>query len=161
MSESFKDFLTERAVDSDTIHQAARFYLAERTDDMDEEEMKEELVRQAGDPDAVEAALRLLERDSAALENAGLALLSAAWDDPQERERVKGAIEGAKKQMPIIEIAILAIVGMYGMYLVKTGGKQRVTKVVKRNPDGSLEETEITEYHKPSEPLSAVVSTIK
>lgn len=161
MSKSFKDFLTELAVDSDTIHQAARFYLAEVTEDMDEEEMKQKLVDETGNADAVEAALRLLERDSTALENADLTLLSAAWEDPQEREKVKGAIEDAKKQLPIIEIGILAIVAMYGMYLVTTGGKQKVTRVTKRNPnDGSLEEIEMTEYSKPSEPLSAVVNLI-
>ncbi len=46
------------------------------------------------------------------------------------------------------------------MYLVTTGEETRGDKIVKRNPDGSLEETEITEYHKPSEPLSAVITTV-
>jgi hypothetical protein len=54
----------------------------------------------------------------------------------------------------VIEIAILATVAMYGMYLVATKGIKK--KVVQRKPDGSF--TESTEYAAPQ--LSAIASLV-
>ena len=91
-----------------------------------------------GDANAVDAALRVLESDPLLEENAALALLSFAWEEPGEVERIKRAIETAKTKLPVIEIAIFAIAGMYGMYPIATGSKKSKSTVTKKKPDGSL-----------------------
>lgn len=161
MRRSLMAFLTERRADTETVQQAARYYLAERTGDLSPEEMRDRLVKAARDVRAAEDALRTLERDPRALENASLALLSCAWADPSEVERVRGAIEEAKGKLPVLEAATLAIVAMYGMYLVVTGGVRKREAVVERGPDGTLRETTTTEYFGPAGPLSAVVNLFR
>jgi hypothetical protein len=54
--------------------------------------------------------------------------------------------------MPVIDLAILAVVLMYGMYLLTTGGKKAETTTVRR-PDGTLEESRI-DYASPDGPMS-------
>jgi hypothetical protein len=157
MEQSFAEFLSTKQADRDTIQQAARYYLAELTDDLDPEDMKQEMVEEAQDPGQVEPLLRTLEQDTASVEEASLLLLSAAWEDPNERERVKRAIEGAKRKLPVISTAILAIVAMYGMYLLATGGVKTSEKTSTRKADGSIETKEKKVYASPTEPLRAIV----
>jgi hypothetical protein len=157
MSESLEAFLTARGVDTETIHQAARYYLAERTEDLPVDDMKEDLANASQDPAEVEAMLADLERDPNAIEQGALALLSAAWDDPAERERVESAIDHARGKLPVIEVGILAVVVMYGLYLQKTGGLKTTETVVERTADGRFRRTTRSSYFDVGTALGSVV----
>ena len=158
MTQSLLDFLTEQHVDSDGIQQAARLYLAERTDDLTKREMRQQLDQATGDARLIDTLMKKLEQDSAAVENGALVLLSWAWEEPGERERVIRAIEQAKAKLPVIEVTLIVIATMYGMYLIATGGKKKVTTWVKRREDGKLEESrETIEYAGFPEVISAMV----
>ena len=122
MTESFADYLSRNDVDTDTLHQAARLYLAERADDLPAEEMYRAVVASSADREAVDAALDRLKSDSAMAEQASLALLSAAWEEPGEAERIRPAIEHAKASLPVVEVTIVAVALMYGVYLAVTRG---------------------------------------
>jgi hypothetical protein len=50
-------------------------------------------------PEEVEPLLKTLEQDTASVEEASLLLLSAAWEDPNERERVRRAIRRCQTQV--------------------------------------------------------------
>jgi len=158
MQPSLKDFLIYRQADTDTIQQAARYYLAERTEDLSPEEMRQRLIQAIGDAKKVDSVLRTFEDDPILAENACLALLSAAWDEAGEVQRIRSAVDSAKTKLPVIEAAIIALVGMYAMYLITTGGVKKSEMTVARNPDGSFIETVTTEYFGPSGPLSTVTS---
>ena len=157
MTQSLKDFLDDRQVDTDTVQQAARYYLAERTNDLTPEEMRQRLINAVGDRQAVDSALRKLERDSSFVENASLLFLSSAWNEPSEKEHVQNCFDDAKGKLPVVEVAILAIVAMYGMYLVATGGVKKEEFTVLRRPDGTLEKRMVKEYFGPEGPLANVV----
>lgn len=157
MDQSFAEFLSAKQADHDTIQQAARYYLAELTDDLDPEDMRQEMVEEAQDPAQVEPLLRTLEQDTASVEEASFLLLSAAWKDPNERERVERAVDGAKRKLDVITVGILAIVAMYGMYLLATGGVKSRTVNTTKKPDGTVETEETTEYASFTEPAGAVV----
>jgi hypothetical protein len=161
VNQSFADFLSGRRADTDTVLQAARYYLAERTGDLSPREMCQALAQAAADPAAVDPVLHRLEQDSGLLEDACLALLSSAWEDSAEVQRVRNAVEQAKEKLPIVEVGILAIVAMYGMYLLTTGGVKRSETVVKRTPDGGLEERKLTEFFGPAGPLSEVAKVLR
>jgi hypothetical protein len=156
MSGNLDDVLQAKGADSDVLMQAARYYMAERCDDLSNDEMLEEMVAQAGDENKVRSELAKLADDPAHLEAAALAVLHWAWDDPAERPRVERAIDGAKGKLPVIEVAILAMVTLYGMYLFTTGGKKKETK--KGGVDGSLQES-IIEYY--PHPLESVVNLFR
>ncbi len=63
MKPSLKEVLENQRVDSDSVQQAVRYYLAERTDDLPPEEMKQQLIDVVGNAAAVDAALRHLKQD--------------------------------------------------------------------------------------------------
>jgi hypothetical protein len=149
VNETFQDFLKEIQPDADSIQQAARYYVAQRSDDLPEDEMAAEVRRALANPADADAAQRELARDSRALENAALAVLSVAWQDPNEREKVRAAFVGAKGKLPLIELGILATVTIYGMWLVVTGGVKKHRVIIQRKPDGTLVEVEVTEFFGP------------
>ncbi len=157
MQQSFVEFLADRHADTDTILQATRYYLAERTDDLSPEEMRQQLVAATGDAKEVDSMLRALENDPLLRENASLALLSFAWEEPGEAEKIQSSVDTAKTKLPVIELAILAIVCMYGMYLITTSGIKKRTTVTTTKPDGSREEEQTEEWFGPAGPLHAIV----
>jgi hypothetical protein len=159
MSDTFDEHIASRGADAETLVQAARYYLAEVTDDLSPDEMREAVSEEVGDEAAVEEALELLEADPAALAAASREVLATAWEDPGERPRVIAVLEEARAKLPVIELGILSITAMYGMWLLTTRGIKRVTEKT-RNADGSETAREI-EYHAPDGPLRAVVELLK
>jgi hypothetical protein len=75
----------------------------------------------------------------------------------RRRRLIWDAFVEAKAKLPVIEVGILAIVAMYGMYLTVTGGVKK--RVAERKKDGTYAET--TEYASPEGPLGMVVKPIK
>lgn len=161
MNHSLKDVLTDHRADIDTVQHAVRYYLGERTDDLSPAEMRDRLVRAAGSPETVDSMVRTLTRNSELVESAGLVTLSCAWPEANQAERIQGAIADAKAKLPVVESAVLAIVALYGMYLVVTGGIKKAETVVQRNPDGSFQERRTVEYFGPSSPLASLVNLFK
>jgi hypothetical protein len=161
MPQSLEAFLADRKADTETIQQATRVYLAQRTDYLPPEEMRRQLIESAGDESAVNELLREIENDPRLAENASLAFLSQAWAEPEEAERIQDAVDEAEEALPVVESIVLATVTMYGMYLVATGGVKKREKVTVRKPDGTLEERETKEYYGPGGPLSKLVSIFR
>ena len=138
MSESFTEFLNEIQADPDMIQQALRMHLSERTNDLTSKEMFIELHESALDEDELDKDLKQLEHNPDALEQAALIYFDQAWQDEAQRPSIRAAFKHGKDRLPVIETAIIAIVGMYAMWLIATGGEtyRRIT----RNLDGSYEE---------------------
>jgi hypothetical protein len=139
--QSLRDLLEERQLRSETVYQAVRYYLAEHLDDPDPDDLLAQLAIVMDDPDH---AYTTLSRDALLLENAALLVLSQAWKDPEERERVRRAIDGATGKLPIIDPHLIAIVCLYGLYLVSRGGRHEKTTI--RRPDDSFEERLVVDY---------------
>ncbi|WP_406053739.1 hypothetical protein [Kribbella sp. NBC_00889] len=157
MSQTFEELLAELRPDADAVEQATRYYLAEKSGDLDPAKMKDQLRQAAGErgPE-LDAALAGVEQDGAQIESACLTILAEAWEDPAERDAVRGALQDAKAQLPVIEVALIAITVAYGMYLLATRGIKRRLKVKRHNPDGSIDEIEEVEYETPDAPLRAI-----
>jgi hypothetical protein len=156
MSKSFEDFLKERKLSPDTLQQAARLLLAEQTDDLPEEKMRQQMAAAVGDSAAVDAALRALTQNSAALQNAAVAYLADVWNTPDGEERVRSAIEDADRSLPVIEVGILAIAAMYIAYLHYTKGIKSEETTVGLKADGSVVVTTKRDLYGPTGPLAAV-----
>jgi hypothetical protein len=141
MNETFTEFLNGMQADPDMIQQALRIYLSERTNDLTHKEMLTELGETVTSEEELDQLLKQLEHDPDALEQAALIHFEHAWEDEAQRPSIRAAFEYAKGRLPVIEMTILAVVAMYGMYLIATeGGLTEIT--VKKNPDGSYEKTE-------------------
>lgn len=157
MTDSLADLLTQKSADADTLHQAMRYVVAESTsDELTVLEMRDILVRFVGGEVRLDKALESLRTNTHAMSEASLRVLSGAWSDPARREMVRGSIDDAKAKAPVIEVGILAIVVMYGMYLYRTCGKA-VEQVTISYKDGEVTYIKRTEYRRPGDPLAAVV----
>jgi hypothetical protein len=154
MQESLTEALSSRAVDADSVHHSLRYYLSERLDDLTTDEMRQELDTALGDGLAEDLAQ--LAADPLLLENASLLILASAWEEPGQAERILQITAEAKAKLPVIEVGIICVAAMYGLYLLRTGGIKRSERTTIRRKDGSLEESEIMEYSDPSGPLSAL-----
>ncbi|MEV4639122.1 hypothetical protein AB0J80_17385 [Actinoplanes sp. NPDC049548] len=141
--------LTE-STDADSIEQSVRYLVAEFTDDADPAEMRQTLASAASDPARIDELISRLTLDSTLLEEVSLAVLSEAWDDPSRHEQISRILADAKTKLPVIEVSVLAISALYGIYLFRTGGKKRTTRYVKRDKDGGFTLKEETEYAEPN-----------
>lgn len=145
--QSLRDLLEERQLRSETIYQAVRYYLAERLHDPDPDDLLAQLATVMDDPDD---ACATLSGDALLLENAALLVLSQAWEDPGERERVCRAIDGATGKLPIIDPDLIAIVCLYGLYQMS---RVRIAETIIREWDNRLEVRRVVEYG----PLAALL----
>jgi hypothetical protein len=134
---TFAEFLKETKADSDTIQQALRLHLSERTDDLAPAEMQDELRTAANDLVELEKQLKGLEENSAAIKQAALAYFDHAWNDEAQQASIRAAFKHAKAKLPVIETAILGIVAMYAMYLIVTEGVTEEVEEEFTKPDGT------------------------
>ncbi|MFB7330883.1 hypothetical protein ACFC00_04480 [Streptomyces adustus] len=154
MTHTLSSALSEREVDPDTVHHTLRYYLSERLDDPTTEEMHAELARNWG-PEFT-ADLDELVADPLLLENAALFVLSGVWEEPDQAERILQIAADAKVKLPVIEIGIISVAAMYGLYLLRTGGIKRSQRTTIRRQDGSFEEKETVDYADPLGPIAAL-----
>lgn len=159
--QSFVDFLNASPREDEKVLVALRFYLAELTNDKLPRELLHEVERSIGDEGKTEAAVARLKADRESQVQVALAFMADRWTEPVDRDRIVRAFGGASTKLPVIEAGLIAIVGMYAMYLVATGGvRKRTTRVVRR-PDGSFEEKVEVEMFGPTGPLQSIVALFK
>lgn len=154
MSQTFLEFLEIRKPSSESLQQAARFCLAESTDDLSYDEMRLQVIQSVNSVAKVDEILESLESRPRALENAALDILMNTWGQPNGQTLVISAIDDAEKSLPITEVGILAIMAMYFAYLVITEGVKKEETIIERLPDGSLRTITRRELYGPTGPLS-------
>ncbi|MDJ0845110.1 hypothetical protein [Crocosphaera sp.] len=175
MSQSLADFLNENNVDTDTVQLAALYYLAELTDYLTPEAMRNKIVEDTGNEARVEQVLTQFQNDSLAVTNVALILLSSAWNSSDaEAEKIKEFIEDAQGKCAItptqtLAIAAVAIVAIitggatwsYNRYLETTGGVTGTKTETIENPDGTTKYVETKEYEGFAPPLEAASKLVE
>lgn len=157
MTESLADYLQELNVTHDGVEQGARCYVAEISNDLSFEQMRQVMIEAAGDANEVDKLVETLAQSPTLRTEASLVVLSGDWGDDDKRDNVIGALEGAQEKLPAIEIGMLAIVAMYGMYLLATGGVAEEESTVELDENGKFQLTTKKTYREPTGPLSAIV----
>ena len=137
MTKRFEDFLKQVQVDFVTIQQVVWLYLVEQVDDMLLEEMLIEMRVVVIDLLYFDEQLKRLERDSGALTEIASDYLAHQWEDEQAREQVENVFQHTKGKLPVIEVTMLTIALMYGMYPATTGGVTEEETSEAINADGS------------------------
>ena len=158
---TFESYVQQSKIGSDSLQQAFRLLVAEEADDRGPEAMRAEIVRSVGDASAVDKTLREVAQDAAALDAAARDFLAETWAQPGGQERVKTAISGADKALPVIEVGALAITAMYIAYLHYTGGVESEKKETTTKKDGTKIESYQRKLYSPSGPLSSIVQLFK
>jgi len=157
MTESFAEFCRATDADRETLQVAARYYIAELTDYRTAPEMLDQMSAATASPDTQIASVVMdLESRPDVIEAAARAILAAAWEVPGETDRVRRAVQAARSKMPVVEVGLLALVSVYGMYLLATGGISKQTITTRQNENGETSTVVETEYHSVAEPLKAI-----
>jgi hypothetical protein len=68
--------------------------------------MRDRVAAAAGDAVAVDAAAAALAGNAKWLEQACYHVMEARWDEPQQEERIRGAVDDANLALPVIEKGI-------------------------------------------------------
>ncbi len=160
MTDTLAAALNRQHADADVVHQAVRYYLAERFGDLDVDQMRQTVAERVGSTQADAMVFQLIGNPGL-LEQSALLILSSAWSDEQERERLASAVGDAKGKLALVEAGLLALVTIYGLYLLATGGVRRSDTTVIRRPDGSYEERTVVEYTDPGSALGSLLSRIR
>jgi hypothetical protein len=130
----------ERQLRPNAVLQAARYYLNERFDYPDPQELSTEL---ADVPSDVDLPGRL-EGDGLLLESAALYVLTVAWADPDEQERVRRAVDGAAGTLPAVDPTVVATLVLFGLQRMLRNTR-RLEKTVVRTRKGTTETTTLDE----------------
>lgn len=88
-------------------------------------------------------------------------MLSSAWAEESERDRLRAVLTETKDNLPVVEVAILAIVCMYGMYPTGHWREEEIDETTTRKPDGSFESQETINYADPTGPLNTIVNIFR
>lgn len=156
MNKSFAIYLNETKPNGELIEIAARTFLSEITNDALPNEMIGWMIKAGIDREELEKAIAAIEKEAQHRCEASLAFLCWGWQDPANRDKITEAFHGSQSKLPVIDNAILALVAIYGMYLLTTHGVKKETRVIKKHKDGTYEEKTITEYESPAGPLSVL-----
>lgn len=133
------DALTERDLRPDDVIRAARFYLAERLHDPATGDLRGHLAERV--PDGTELTEVVAQSPRLLLE-AALGVLSAAWEQPGERERILRALDEHSGKLPAADQLPVAITLVYGLFLLaRTGHVTEESTTLNR--DGSYEHRKI------------------
>jgi hypothetical protein len=158
---TFEKYVEQSGISSDSLQQAFRLLVAEETDDRSPEEMRAEIVRSVEDSAAVDNVLRELSQDPMTLDAAAKDFLAEIWGQPGGEKRVKTAIDGTNKALPVIEVGIIAIAAMYIAYLHYTGGVKSEKKETTTRKDGTKTESSQRTLYGATGPLGAIVQLLK
>jgi hypothetical protein len=158
MTNSLADTLNQLDADPDTVQQGLRLFLAEQTGDLTPREMLAEL-QAAADPAEIQRFVDQFKADSEALDQAALSAFEGAWSDPDARPAIQQALAHAKDKLPVIELGIVAIVAMYGMY--RAIPAQPIRKTIRRGKDAKGNRYEaIIEEQEPFLPILSAFSKL-
>lgn len=146
MNISLSEFLTHQQADRETILQAARYTVAELTDDLPPAHMKHQLAETY--PDEAQAAIDTLQCSLDDLTDHALAVLSWAWYEGKE-ETVRQAVINAQTKLPVIEVSIIVAAVLYGLHLWTTKGVKKTVHRIEMHPDGTFVETTEVENFSP------------
>lgn len=159
MEEKFAEYLKQTGADPDTIQQALRLHISERTDDLTPQQMRAQLEAAVASPEELALQLQDLERNSRLVEQLARTYFEHAWQDPAQRASIASAFEHSKGKLPVVETAMLTLALMYGFYLLATDGKTKEKFITRRGADGS--EESLTEIERePFAPIGALFSRL-
>jgi len=160
VSDTLVSELQRTSPDPAALPHAMRYFVSARSGDQPPARMRDDLLAGGIAPDRVDGAVELLQRDPAIMEAVALSILQAGWEHDDDRELARGALGAAEAKLPVVEAALIAIVAVYGLWLIATKGRKSHRHVIRQGADGRWEESETTEWYGPSGPLEAIADVL-
>lgn len=153
--------LNQRHATAETVLEVMITSIAEVSGDKTEAEMLDEMRQRAQDDDAFARLQSQFEKDPDLVREAALIWLAAAAQDLEQQFALQGAVADADRSAPLLEVASLTLIALYGMYLRATRGIKKRTRKIELHPDGRYVETEELEYRAFPDGLKAAMNLFK
>jgi hypothetical protein len=155
--------LNAKGATPETILQIMNSSVYEVSGDLTPGEMLGELKSAAGDASAVDKALNDLRTTPELVSEIALLWIADAYETEETQEAVKGAIDDADREMPMLEIGALTLIALYAIYRMTPNKIQKVNrKALRRLPDGSFvqidEEIGFDDFSQPLKGLLGIFS---
>jgi hypothetical protein len=136
--ENLAEVLRERHVRREAVFQAARYYIAERLGYPNMVDLRSDLSIIDGE---LGDLLAEIAGNTQVLQDMALLVLTDAWAEPAERERVLRAVDGGSGKLPGADVMIIAVTCLYGLYLVARSGERRTETTVRDARGGFVTQT--------------------
>ena len=136
-SHTFAEYLTNAQAEPEAIASACVAYVEAKTDELSSGAMYSNLLQNAKDAAAVDRMLYQLDGDPAYVEQAALLVLSAAWNQPEERTHIRTLAPLTSGQGADEDSDERAIAVLYGMYLLARDNV-KLDEVTYRDAGGTL-----------------------
>jgi hypothetical protein len=130
----------------------------EASGDLSQDEMRTALKKAAGDPAKIDKTLRELESKPDLVRDVALLWISQASSDATRQSAIEGAIKGADREMPIMEIGAITLVALYAIYMLSPPKPKEITWILREKPDGTYEEEVAGKYDTFDAPVKALTS---
>ena len=164
MNMSLQQILDAKHPNTDSILHAARYFVAEKFGDAPPSEMRQTLLDAGISGSELDSTIKTLESDLKTLEQGSLLILGTALETTAEDEpAIERSFEEATTKLPVLETAVVAMVVMYGLYLL-TPASDKPVRIVKRRivkKDGTIETSSDSTYHEPTGALTALVNLVR
>lgn len=139
---SLADALNKRGLRPDDVLRATRYYLAERLDNPAVADLRADVAEQLSDGGELTATVA---GDPRLLWEAALGVLSAAWEQTGERDRILRALDDHDGKLPGADLLAMASTLVYGLYLLARTGKVTEERTT-LNRDGTYEHRRIERH---------------
>jgi hypothetical protein len=154
------DVLNDHQATPETLLEAMTTSVYEYSGDKTRAEMLDDLQGSIGSKKRIQELLASVEANPELVHEAALAWISTASEDPKGHDVLVEAVENSDRNAVLLEGAALAVIALYALYLIKTGGKSSTTEMVERKPNGSYIKTKKVVYQSFSTPLRALFDAL-
>jgi len=161
MTDNLAEYLSSHDIDFDTLLQVIRYLIAEESSDLTVEEMRDEMIARAAEPDQIAYVIGRITTEPERLEELALWVLASLWAEHSRRDQLRVLVAESEAKMPVVEVGILATSVLYGSYLLLTRGVRRTETTVKRKADGTYEIRTVTEYTDPTRLVGYIASIFR
>jgi hypothetical protein len=158
MDVNIADQLNAKGATPEAILQILKNSVFEASGDLSQDEMRTALKKAAGDPAKIDKTLRELESKPDLVRDVALLWISQASSDATRQSAIEGAIKGADREMPIMEIGAITLVALYAIYMLSPPKPKEITWILREKPDGTYEEEVAGKYDTFDAPVKALTS---
>ncbi len=144
----------------ETILQILKSSVFEASGDMSPAEMRSALEGASKNQEVIVQALRELESKPDLVRDIALMWIMHSSNQEESRHIVEGAISGADRDMPLLEVGTIALVALYAIYMLGPEKPKTIKKTIKLMPDGTFELQEETTYDTFSTPIKGLLGLL-
>lgn len=157
---SLLDYLNDTRPSEEVIEAATVSFLSENSGDLPPQIMRVRLVEAFDNGTELQGILDRLQKSPYDRTRLCISYLESEWANSEMQIGIRAAFKGVAGKMPATESALLAIVAMYGMYLLANHVHGGTVTTYRKLEDGRWTEYKKVERSAPSTPVGVIKNVL-